>query len=142
MQKIANRFVLPREGTQVGGFAPTPTQQHFANECDVNQIVKRAKKTGYLVDPLAPRRQPQFDDYSEAKSYHEIRNQIAIADEKFQSLPAAIRRRFDHDPAKLLAFLSDEKNRLEAETLGLVTKKQPITTEPIGTDRVEPKTTT
>lgn len=35
-------------------------------------------------------------------------------------LPATLRREFDNDPVKLLAFLQDENNRDRAIQLGLV----------------------
>ena len=42
------------------------TQQHFQDEVDINNIIKRYSSTGFLVDPLtSPSGQPMFGDFSD-----------------------------------------------------------------------------
>lgn len=99
---------------------PTMTQQHFKDDCDVNVIVNRFLKTGQFppVDPRA-----MYGDFLDApQSYRDALDQVIAAEDQFMSLPANIRERFDNDPANLLDFLSDEKNREEAVSLGLLPK--------------------
>jgi phage internal scaffolding protein len=93
------------------------TQQHFADDCDINQILEKFNVTGQLpTSPISPR----YGDFSGITDYHTAINAVMAAEEEFESLPAQIRARFDNEPAQLIDFLSDEKNRDEAIKLGLV----------------------
>lgn len=105
---------------------PSRTQQHFRDECDINNIIARYENTGSFYDPMtvSSARQPMFDDFSALPDYMEAQNFIAEAGEKFNELPARVRRRFDNSPAKLLEFLSDSDNDSEAIALGL--KSAPV----------------
>lgn len=99
---------------------PTLTQQHFAEEADINTIVRRFKITGELPSAQTV---PTFADFEEAVDYHQALNQLRHAEEAFMALPAEVRRRFENDPGRLVAFVSDEANRAEAEGLGLVVRQ-------------------
>lgn len=97
------------------------TQQQFKGEADINVIMSKYAKTGYLIDPLLPRSsKPKFGDYASESDFHGAQMVIAKSKEQFEALPAELRDRFHNDPSRLLAFLGDEKNRAEAERLGLV----------------------
>ena len=81
--------------------------------------------SGVLGDPLAsPSAEPMYGDYSSVSDFHAAQNLIAEATQTFDLLPASLRKRFDNDPAKLLAFLEDDSNREEAVKLGLVNDSQ------------------
>lgn len=100
-------------------------QQHFAQECDVNEIMKKSLSTGVPpgYNPLNPPTvKPQFGDFSSEASYQHAMNLVIAAQERFEMLPAKIRDRFLNDPGELLAFLDDPKNRDEAIALGLIDK--------------------
>lgn len=99
---------------------PTLTQQHFKDDCDVNVIMDRYACTGVMESGT---RQPIFDDFSVKFNYQRALDRMIEAEDRFMALPAKVRERFANDPAKLLQFLADEKNRPEAESLGLVTPK-------------------
>lgn len=95
---------------------PGLTDQSQAAETDVNLIVKRAIKSGVLpgVDV-----QKIYADVSNAMSYHEAKNLIINAENQFNSLDAAVRIKFDNDPAQFLSFVEDPKNAQELVKLGL-----------------------
>ena len=95
-------------------------QQHFKDECDINNILRQFNITGLLPEaPLSPR----YGDFTGIGDYHTALNQVIAAEDEFMSLPAAIRARFQNDPALLIDFLDNEENRQEAEKLGLVNPK-------------------
>lgn len=99
----------------------TLTQQHFKDESDINILVERFGITGELPSGV---RAPTYEDFSEIYDFHSAANAIAEANEAFMALPAKIRsERFNNDPAGLVAFVSNEANRAEAEKLGLVPTK-------------------
>jgi len=98
---------------------PSLAQQHFKDECDINNILRQFNITGLLPEsPLSPR----YGDFSGIGDYHTALNRVIAAQDEFEALPAQIRARFNNDPAELIEFLEDDKNRPEAETLGLVEK--------------------
>lgn len=100
---------------------PIYTQQSFAEEADINFIMARYERTGVLVDPTkVSMREASFGDFSEGLDYMETQNRLLAGQAAFASLPAKVRERFRNDPAELVEFVSDEANRAEAVSLGLV----------------------
>jgi phage internal scaffolding protein len=98
---------------------PSLAQQHYKDECDINTILQKFNVTGLLPEsPLSPR----YGDFSGISDYHTALNRVIAAQDEFEALPAQIRARFGNDPAQLIEFLENEKNRPEAEDLGLVEK--------------------
>jgi phage internal scaffolding protein len=98
---------------------PSLAQQHFKEECDINTILQKFNITGLLPEaPLSPR----YGDFTGIGDYHTALNRVLAAQDEFEALPAQIRARFNNDPAQLIEFLENEKNRPEAEELGLVEK--------------------
>lgn len=101
---------------------PGLTKQEFANEADINSIMKRYTTTGQLsnrIDGL----QPIFADVSNVGDYADVLRRIDSAREAFAQLPAAVRSRFGNRPEALIDFLQDSKNLKEAVDLGLVTAR-------------------
>lgn len=96
---------------------PTMAQQHFAEECDINTIVRRFKLTGELPQGAVV---PTYADFEAAVDYHQAMNALRQAEESFMALPAEVRARFQNDPAQLVEFVSNDANRAEAVALGLV----------------------
>lgn len=110
----------------VEGLTTSPvsaTQQHFKDDCDINVLVARFTNGGSL-----PQRDPSeysFGDFSSI-DYQSALDTIIVANEQFGTLSADVRERFDNNPAKLLHFLEQDKNREEAVRLGLVARA-PVT---------------
>jgi len=96
---------------------PTGVQQHFKEQCNINDIMARFKKTGVLpvVQTL-----PIYGDFTTVESFQSAVDRIKTAENIFKSLPARIRDRFNNNPGDLIAFIQDEKNREEAIELGFI----------------------
>lgn len=104
-------------------------KQSFAEECDINTIVKRFRISGELPTGVVA---PVYADYEDIFDFHSAMNAIAKAHEAFDAMPAEVRTRFQNDPAAFVAFCSDGANRDEAEKLGLVFKKpDPVVPAPM-----------
>lgn len=99
---------------------PSMTQQAFAEDCDVNIILDRYMKTGELPKP----RQGVYADVSEVPDLTEALQIVQQAQNAFDSLPSKVRYEFQNDPAQLLNFISDPKNKEKAIELGLIEAKQ------------------
>lgn len=94
---------------------PSMTKQSYAEEADINVLVRRF---GILdAAPAVPF--PEMD-FTGAVDYHTALNMVRGAEEAFGDLPALVRQRFDNDPGKLLQFVTQDENRDEAVKLGLV----------------------
>jgi len=109
---------------------PSLTQQQFAKDCDVNNIIAKYKKTG-SVTHVRNRTEGVYANLVDIPDYAEALQQIIHANETFGELPAQTRARFANDPQLLIEFLKDPKNDEQAIELGLrvrapVTPKDPI----------------
>nr|QJB20973.1 MAG: internal scaffolding protein [Microvirus sp.] len=94
-------------------------QQQFAEECDINTIVKRFGLTGELPNGVD---MPLSGDFTGVSDFQTAMNLIRQSQESFLELPADVRERFSNDPAMVIRFLDDPKNREEAIKLGIVAK--------------------
>jgi phage internal scaffolding protein len=93
------------------------TRQEFADECDINNIMKQYLNTGefFHINETAP----QYLDCT-GEDFRTHMDYIAGAFSMFEELPSSIRSRFDNDPAEFLDFCSQEKNRPELAEMGLL----------------------
>jgi len=111
---------------------PSKTQQHFEKECNINNIVARAKVTGLLIDPSVPRRgMPKYGDFTQVTDFQSANNLLIQAREAFSALPAEIRKKFDNNPQNLMAFLENPENNEEAVKLGLKEVQVPSDSEKV-----------
>lgn len=119
---------------------PSRTQEQFAEECDVNHIISRYKKTGEITHRA--RKAGVYADISEISDYHTMVNRVADAQKAFYTLSAEVRRRFNDDPGALIEFLQDSNNREEAIKLGLIDRPDLGTqlNDDLNNDKTVPKT--
>lgn len=103
---------------------PSRTQQHFRNECDINNIMKRYLTTGYLTDPMnVSTRKPMFGDFSNVSEFQNAQNVIADAVQAFEAMPSYLRKRFQNNPVLFLEFVNNSDNYDEAVKLGICLPK-------------------
>lgn len=96
------------------------TKQSFKAECDINTIIKRFLKTGVL--DFVAKNEPRYGDVT-GLEYTQACLTVAAAKSLFAELPAALRNRFENEPAKFLEFVQNDANYDEALKLGLVKAK-------------------
>jgi phage internal scaffolding protein len=92
------------------------TQQQFKEEADINTIVDRFMKSGFLPTPT---NMPQYVDYEGVFDFQSAMNAVRAADENFMRMDAKIRARFNNSPQEFLEFFADPENTQEAIRLGL-----------------------
>lgn len=119
-----NNYDVDAASNEAGLFCPEDslTRQSFAEEADINTLVKRFGLTGQMPEAVSF---PTYGDFSQVMDYQSALNMVLEADDAFMSLPAETRARFGNQPGELLRFLEDPQNRSEAEKLGLVVPKAP-----------------
>lgn len=111
---------MPQLRVQINCSEGGRTRQSEKDACDVNKIIKRFVKTG-VIEHLN-RRIPAYGDLT-ALSLQDALNLQIEATESFMALPAAVRKRFGHEPLAFLSFVEDPANADEMVELGLATKK-------------------
>jgi phage internal scaffolding protein len=110
-------LVAASDFSAVGDFGATLTQQHQADEADINTIVRRFGLTGKLPENVVA---PTYADFTEVYDFHSAQNAIRGANESFMAMPADVRFRFHNDPGAFVAFCSDPANLDEMGKLGLL----------------------
>lgn len=111
------------------------TKQEFKEECDVDEILRRASN-GQDLSAVLNSRVAQYGDFTNIPDFRESMDIIARANSMFMQLDWKLRERFGNDPARMMDFLQDEANLDEARKLGLVKPEA----KPIGA-AVEPAAT-
>ena len=101
-------------------FDESLTEQSHKKSCDINNIVTAATANPMLLADPAPDRKV-FRDFSSGDDYLDLQNRLCEARSMFYDLPAELRDHFQHDPAKVIDFVADPNNALEAHDMGLIT---------------------
>lgn len=111
---------------KTGEYVPekSRTKQSEAAECDVNNIVAKARQNGFMPPPTS---EGQYGDFSDPMDYQAAMDLVLQAKEQFEELPAAVRSRFANDPKAFLQFATDPQNGDEMVKLGLAIPRPPAT---------------
>ena len=115
---------------------PTMTIQSEKDNCDINIIMNRYATCGTPLPVRSDGVEPMFADVSELGDYMENFNRCKQAEEMFNALPSALRKELDNNPANLLPFIQDEKNKERCYEYGLLNKpiveapKAPVVVNP------------
>jgi phage internal scaffolding protein len=100
------------------------TQQSFKQECDINYILRKARKTG-LIEHVNTY-QGDYSDVSNVPTYQEAMQVLHDADHAFSTLPSDIRKRFSNNPQEFLDFVHDPVNLDEMKDMGLMKPSPPV----------------
>ena len=101
----------------------TLAQQHYKDECDINNILRQFNVTGLLPENALS---PRYGDFTGISDYQTALNQVIAAEDEFMRLPADLRARFGNDPAQLIEFMENSENKDEAIKLGLVNNTEEL----------------
>jgi hypothetical protein len=100
---------------------PILTKQEFKNDCDPNILISRYLKGEPLPTSSI---QAAFIDCPDIGSFQEAFEQVSMASDLFNELPADLRNRFDNDAMRFADFASDPSNHSELVKLGLAVPRQ------------------
>lgn len=96
---------------------PSLTRQEFAEECDINVIMKQYEKTGVISHVAS--REPLYLDLTDMPDFRSAMDMMASAEKAFMSLPANVRRDFDNDARNFVDFAQDRANLDKMREYGL-----------------------
>lgn len=102
-------------------WGPRMAKQEPAADADINNMVNRFFKTGYMPQTG---KQPRFGDFT-GPGFHEMHNAVAAAKAQFLGLEPKLRRRFGNSVGNLVEWVNDPSNEAEAIKLGLLSPKVP-----------------
>jgi len=109
---------------------PSLTQQHFAEEVNINNIVAKYRNGGGM--PMATNKQ-EFG-YATSQSFTEAMFLVAKATEEFGKLPSEVRNHFDNSPAKYLdrggEYEADTKQEDRRKPVSAPSEASPVPAEP------------
>lgn len=101
---------------------PTMTIQSEKDNCDINVIMNRYATCGTPLPYRTDGVQPVYADVSELGDYMENYQRCKQAEEMFNSLPSALRKELDNNPANLLPFIQNKENESRCIEYGLINK--------------------
>lgn len=101
------------------------TQQCFKQECDVNHILRKYRKTQLLEHVNTY--QGNYGDVSNIPDLQTALSIVTNAHEAFNSVPSDIRKKFDNDPIAFVNFASNPDNLDSLRELGLAKPIPPVT---------------
>lgn len=110
------------QASQIVNDDPSLTQQHFAKEADINEIMRRFGVTDGSIPPAAI--DPKFfGDFTDVPDFRQALDNTREAAERFNALPAELRARFHNDPVELWQFVTDPRNADQSVELGLLKRE-------------------
>lgn len=102
-------------------YGPSLTRAEFALESDINTIMRNATKSGVMPTRTDMAR---YGDFSAAPDFMEAQNIVIRARAQFASLPSELRNRFENDPGKFLAWITDKNVSLDdVQRYGLLSEE-------------------
>lgn len=121
--RIYSRFSTPDSAPVEFGISMT--QQHFKDECDINNILK-----SYRGKIPASEEPAFFMDCT----VNDLQSAYSIAEDigsRFDSLDSEVRAKFNNNPLELLEFVHNADNQTAAIELGLLPKPAPVEPAPV-----------
>jgi len=95
-------------GTKTPTFKDGRTKQSFKDETDINQILKRAQKSGTISH--LNKYEARYGDFS-GFDFFEAQLKLSQGREIFDALPVEIRREFRQSSAEFFDYVNDPENK-------------------------------
>jgi len=93
-------------------------KSEFKDECDINLIMARYRKTGILPES-ARSAAARYGDFGQVPDFMQMQEKLIAANALFDSLPAAVRKQFNNDPGEFISASNTREGRELMVKLGL-----------------------
>lgn len=120
MPDIVKPYERTRVQTKVKG--KSRAIQSAKEECDINNILAKYKKSGIITH--VKDHGPQYADLPDGVDFQTSMNMVVQAQQLFDSLPSSIRARFGNSPAAYLDFVADPANEAELQEMGVLERPE------------------
>lgn len=95
------------------------TQQHFKQELDIKNVIRKYDRTGLIQN--VTKAVAQYGDFTHAvNEYSDALNLVINAQNNFLALPSEIREKFGNDPGQFLEAVQDPARKEEMQAMGLL----------------------
>jgi hypothetical protein len=98
-------------------------QKHFQDECNINNILKKYRKTG-IIDHVTKARLV-YGDFNQYKDAAQNLDKVAKAQQLFEQLPAELRNEFKNSIPGFFDYISQAKNFDQCVAWGIFDKPAP-----------------
>lgn len=117
MEKIVFRhpYMASDRSSDIECKDPSLTQQHCAEDCDINVIVERYKVTGQLPSGGAA----VYGDFTQVGDFRQAMDNLRAAQAAFLSIDPQIRMQFGNDPGAFSDFCLNKENLPKLREWGL-----------------------
>lgn len=129
--KIRNKF-SPRVAFIAMSADDGRTQQHFAKEVNINNILAKYRKTGIITH--VQRTQERYGPLQDLAEFAVNLDKVEKAKQSFEMLPAELRNKFNNSIPGFFDFITKEENRSQCEAWGILNKKEPTPVPPAAAD--------
>lgn len=102
---------------------PTRTKASAAGDVNVNEIIKKHRRTGVVTHWSG--KTPMYGDFTQSVDLHSALNLVREAEAAFMELPAEVRKVAKNDPAYFLELLAQEAGTAELVSAGLEVEPRP-----------------
>ena len=113
-KRVAISFKGRKSRTKLSQFAETRMSTFFEKYDRV--------PGSFALDMSEAGKHQTFGDFSGSMDFHAMQCQVAKVNERFMMLPAALRKRFNHDAGEFIDFVFNPVNAKECIQLGLLPK--------------------
>lgn len=119
----------PRERHMTHNKEASMTRQEFAEECDINALMKRYEGHAIGGPGLLQHMDPSmfYADFTQLpntlQEYHAFMDRAQFS---FMSLPAAVRKEFENDATMFVEFAADPENLSQMRTWGLAPPEKAV----------------
>jgi phage internal scaffolding protein len=100
------------------------TQQHFAEESEINNILRSHDRNGVIEH--IHRGNAIYGDFSNITDFSDALYQIKEAQQEFLNIPSEIREKFQNDAGQFFKFASNPDNLQELRDMGLANPQQSV----------------
>jgi phage internal scaffolding protein len=116
------------------------TQQHFADESEINNIIRSHDRNGVIEH--IHRGNAIYGDFSEITDLSDALVQIQEAQKEFLNIPSEIREKFKNDAGEFFKYASNPDNEEGMREMGLLnpTKSSAMPEDKANLEAVEPHT--
>lgn len=111
-------------------------KQSFAEECDINNILKKYAKTD-VIDHLN-KNPGRYEDLPMGVDYQQALNIAINAKQAFDDLPGTLRAHFDNDAGQFLEFMENPENDQAKVEMGLMDAPDAIPADQVAEPEPQP----
>lgn len=115
---------LDENGKPLNEASKSVAVQDKRDSCDINRIVKKAIRPDGQIDASLiaslAKKPGLYGDFTNAVDFQTLQNRVIRVRDAFATLAPEVRAKFNNNPAEMIDFVNDPKNKAEAIKMGIL----------------------